>query len=268
MKIHMPKQLSEFFLKKKKCQQEPYFTVSHQTVHHIGARPYQEDSWGFLELKDGCLAVVADGMGGLSGGDKVSRKIVDTMLECGKNLRNGQMDGVLEKIVNEVNQEVNHMLGADGIYKSGSTLLAVLIRKNCFHWISVGDSRIYLYREGILTKLNQEHNLGQELFMKAARGEISYEAALNDPDKNKLTSFIGMGNLRYIDQSMESIELKQGDRIVLSTDGVFNTLSDGSIAGVLKENADANLIAADLERRVLEKNHPRQDNFTAVVLQV
>lgn len=255
-----------FFFNKEKSQSETELTISYKAVHHIGARPYQEDSRGFMELKDGCFTVVADGMGGLYSGDKVSRKIVDTMLACGRNLKNGQMDGILEKFVNKTNQEVNHMLGSEKIYKSGSTLLAVLIRKNCFHWISVGDSRIYLYRDGELTKLNQEHNLGQELFMKAARGEITYGAAKNNPDRNKLTSFIGMGDLRYIDQSMESIEVKQGDCIVLATDGVFQTLSDNILVDLIRKNPDVEQLTKEIERLVLEKKNPRQDNFTAVVL--
>lgn len=271
LKFQRLKPLLQVFTKKEKHQQDvqdTYPAVSYASVHHIGNRPYQEDSWGVLKLKEGCLAVAADGMGGLSGGDKVSRKIVDTMLEYGANLNTGQIDGILAKFVKKTNQEVNRMLGPDGIYKSGSTLLAVLIQKNCFQWISVGDSRIYLYRDDELIKLNQEHNLAQELIIKAVRGEMSFEEAKNHPDRNKLTSFIGMGDLRYIDQSMESIELKQGDRIVLATDGVFNTLSDEMIVSAIRENADVNMIAKELESLVLEKKYPRQDNFTAIVLMI
>ena len=236
------------------------------SLHHIGARPYQEDSLGSMLLADGCMAIVADGMGGLSAGDKVSQKIVSTMLTYGKRLQDGQMDGVLEAMVNGVNEEVNHMLGPDGIYKSGSTLLAVLVRQNRFHWITVGDSRIYFYRNGNLTKLNQEHNVGQDLLMKAARGEISYSEAKNAPKKNRVTSFIGMGNLRYIDRSIQSIALEPGDRIVLMTDGVFNALSDYTIASVLNQCTDVKRAAAEMERLVIQKGSPKQDNFTAIIL--
>ena len=235
-------------------------------VHGIGARPYQEDSLGMIELEDGALAVVADGMGGLSGGDKVSQKIVGTLLSYGQTLRPDQMDGVLERMVMGVNQEVNRMLGPDGIYKSGSTLLAVLVRRNRFHWVTVGDSRIYFYRQGKLVQLNQEHNLGQELLMRAARGEISYEEARNAPKKNRVTSFIGMGNLKYVDKSQQSIPLVPGDRILLLTDGVFNALPDQTILAVLNHHHSVEAAAAELERMIMRKGNPRQDNYTAIVL--
>lgn len=261
------KSIKKFF-SKEKAVEHSYFEISQDTLHHIGGRPYQEDSWGILPLNDGCLAVVADGMGGLSAGDRVSKKIVDTMMLLGKQLKSDQKNGILGEMLERVNNDVNEMLGPEGIYKSGSTFLAALIRENCFHWISVGDSRIYFYREGCLTKLNQEHNLGQELFMKAARGEITFEQAQRDPERNRLTSFIGMGRLRYIDQSMEWIELEPGDCIILSTDGVFNTISDEDIAEVIRKYDDAQLITDELERRILEKKNPRQDNFTAIVMKI
>jgi len=235
-------------------------------LHNIGKRPYQEDSLGVGVLSDGVLAVVADGMGGLSGGDRVSQKIVHTMLEYAQKLQPVHMDGALEAMVNGVNQEVNQMLGPEGIYKSGSTLLSVLVRRNRFHWITVGDSRIYYYHNGKLTQLNQEHNVGQEMLMRAARGEITYEEARNTPKKGRVTSFIGMGKLKYVDRSHQSIELEAGDRILLMTDGVFNALSDQTILSVLNGCPDIQAAAKKLEALVLQFGNPRQDNFTAIIL--
>lgn len=248
------------------CQAPIYPLPSVGKVHNIGARPYQEDSLGVAMLEDGVFAVVADGMGGLSGGDKVSQEIVKTMLSYSDRLTPSQMDGILGQMVDAVNDTVNRMLGPNGLYKSGSTLLAVLVRQGRFHWITVGDSHIYLYRDGTLIQLNQEHNRGQELLRKAVRGEISFEEARSDPKKNGLTSFIGMGSLRYIDKSIQSIPLKAGDRIVLMTDGVFNTLPDMAIASVLAQYSEAQEAAGELERRVISRGNPRQDNFTAVIL--
>lgn len=235
-------------------------------LHNIGKRPYQEDSSGVTMLSDGALAIVADGMGGLSGGDKVSQKIVYTMLGYSDSLKTGQMDGVLSAMVNGVNESVNKMLGPDGLYKSGSTLMAVLVRQNRFHWIAVGDSHIYFYRNGSLVQLNQEHNRGQDLIVKAVRGEITFQEAREDRKKSGLTSFVGMGNLKHVDKSLRSIPLEAGDRIVLMTDGVFNALPDQTIAAVLARNPNVDQAAAEMERLVIQHGNPRQDNFTAVIL--
>lgn len=236
------------------------------TLQNIGGRPYQEDSSGVANLSDGVLAVVADGMGGLSNGDKVSQKIVYTMLGFSNTLRQGQMDGVLPQMVKGTADVVNRMLGSDGLYKSGSTLMAVLVRGDRFHWIAVGDSHIYLFRDGQLIQLNQEHNRGQDLLRRAIAGELTFDEVRADPKKSGLTSFIGMGELKYVEKSLQSIPLQAGDRIVLMTDGVFNALSDTEIATVLARNPDVKTAAKMMEQGVLAKAAPHQDNFTAVIL--
>lgn len=235
-------------------------------LHNIGARPSQQDSSGVVNLSDGVLAVVADGMGGLSDGDKVSQKIVYTMLEYSRALRSGQMDGALERMLDGVNAVINQTFGQGGSNKCGSTLLAVLVRQNRFHWIAVGDSHIYLYHEGSLVQLNQEHNRGQELLRQAIAGQLTFDEVRADPKKSGLTSFLGMGRLRYVEKSLYSIPLVPGDRIVLMTDGVFNALSDETICSVLSKTPDVAEAARVLEQGVLARAASRQDNFTAVIL--
>lgn len=245
---------------------EPAITVGQ--LHNIGARPYQEDSSGVANLDDGVFAVVADGMGGLSGGDKVSQKIVYTMLEYSSALRPGQMDDTLEQMLSSVNDVINQMLGPAGLKKSGSTLMAVLVRDYRFHWITVGDSHIYLYHEGSLVQLNQEHNRGQELLRQAIAGQLTFDEVRSDPKKSGLTSYIGMGRLKYVDKSLCSIPLTPGDRILLMTDGVFNALPEETICSVLKQTPDVAEAARQLERAVINRACPHQDNFTAVILGV
>ena len=205
-------------------------------------------------------------MGGLSNGDRVSQKIVQCMTGYARQLQPNQMDGVLTSLVDAANTQVNQMLGPSGIYKSGSTLLAVLVRGGRFHWITVGDSRIYLFRKGQMTKLNREHNLGNELLEKVARGEMSFEKAQQTPKKGSVTSFIGMGRLKYIDKSNQSIPIEAGDRILLMTDGVFNTLSEQVMASVLVQTADVQAAASEFERLIKQKAAPKQDNYSALIL--
>lgn len=235
-------------------------------LHNIGARPCQEDSSGVANLDDGVFAVVADGMGGLSGGDKVSQKIVYTMLEYSSALRPGQMDGTLERMLDSVTDEVNQMLGQAGLKKSGSTLMAVLVRDFRFHWVAVGDSHIYLYHGDSLIQLNQEHNRGQDLLRQAIAGQLTFDEVRADPKKSGLTSYIGMGMLRYVEKSLYSIPLTPGDRILLMTDGVFNTLPEDAIRAILRQTPDVTEAARQLERAVIARACPHQDNFTAVIL--
>lgn len=237
-------------------------------VHNIGSRSGQQDSFDVINCNAGTLAVVADGMGGLTDGDKVSQKIVATMRGDSLRLRPGQTDKVLCQMVAHANQEVNRMLGTARQYKCGSTLLAVLIENNIMQWISVGDSRIYLYRGGALIQINREHIYCTELLERAINGKISFGEALCDPQANRLSSFIGMGELKHVDICLNRLELCAGDRVLLMSDGVFNTLSNKEIADVIQSSADTASAAAQLEQKILQKNSPNQDNFTCVILEM
>lgn len=237
-------------------------------THHIGKRPSQQDSCGKAAVfgGQGILAVVADGMGGLSGGEQVSQRVVMEMLSLSSRLQTPQLDGVLLKMVRYVNESVNRMLGPGGIYKSGSTLLAVLATATEFQWIAVGDSRIYLCRDGCMLQLNQEHTQLQAWMPEILNGTRSYAESVRDPNSGKLTSFIGMGKLRAADLSLRSIAIAPGDRILLMTDGVFNALPEAVMAELISKNPNVQQAADALEQAVLQANVPGQDNFTAMIL--
>ena len=256
--------------KLEKLEQEKKNAITVGRAHNIGARPSQQDSMGTTPVYQGqgILAVVADGMGGLSGGDQVSQRIVMDMLSMGAQNPMGQMDGILLQMVNRVNENVNAMLGPEGLYKSGSTLLGVLALKDRFQWISVGDSRIYLFRQGRMIQLNQEHNLLQDWMPQILEGKMNYAEALQNPDGKKLTSFIGMGQLKHVSSCTGSVPLQSGDRILLMSDGVFNTLPESAMEQILTRCPDVQNAAAVFEQQIKAAQAPGQDNFTVVILGV
>ena len=238
------------------------------TIHQMGRREYQQDSLGHTAVLNnrGHLAIVADGMGGLSGGEKVSQQIVMDALTLGHQLQPGQVNGALWQMVDSVNANVNRALGPSGLYKSGSTLIAVLVYDDKFQWVSVGDSRIYLYRQGYANQLNQDHDQLQVWMADVLSGRRTIEEVLHNPDGRKLTSFIGMGQLKYVDGSRSAIPLEPGDRLVLMSDGVYNIISEDRLAEVLKRYPDVEQAASVIERMIRDINHPHQDNYTAIVL--
>lgn len=235
-------------------------------VHHIGKRGTQQDSLGVTDISDGVFAVVADGMGGLSDGDKVSQTVVMTMLqEITGQSDTGQRARLFEA-VSLANDVVNQMLGMPAQYVSGSTVVAALAGEGRFEWVSVGDSRVCLYRGGRLIQLNREHNYESELLWQAVNGETSFVEAEENPQRRSLTSFIGMGKLKYIDGSIKPVEAAAGDILLLMSDGVFNTLSEDEICEILREYPGPQQAAQEMEERILQYDRPKQDNFTAVIL--
>ena len=237
-------------------------------VHCIGGRSYQQDSLGHTQVLggSGTLAMVADGMGGLSSGDQVSQQIIMTGLNYAAAMTSVTEANPLVDMVGQVNADVNRMLGPDLIYKCGSTLIAVLAVKDRFHWISVGDSRIYLYRAGFVNQLNTDHDLMQLWMPEILSGDRSYAAAAQDPEGRKVTSFIGMGELKYLDYSRQAIRLRRGDRLVLMTDGVYGAVPPETMAVIFKANQNVSDAAQALEQAVREAALPHQDNYTALIL--
>lgn len=237
-------------------------------AHGMGKRSCQQDCLGLTSVleKQGLLAVVADGMGGLQDGGKVSQRILVKALDFGAKLTADRVDNALPEMVSEISEDVNAMLGPDGIYKSGSTLIAALLLGDRMKWVSVGDSRIYLFRQGYLNQLTRDHDLLQEWMPDILDGSLSYPDAIANPEHRKLTSFIGMGALRYVDQNLIPTRLLPGDRVLLMSDGVYGTVSEPELTAILKETPDAQQAADAIARRIESANLSYQDNYTVLIV--
>ena len=248
------------------ARQQGDLTISCGKCQDIGKRSSQQDSFLLRPISGGVMGVVADGMGGLKDGDVVSRKIVNTIDEACSSFSAEQLRGNLMAVIARVNDEVNRMLGPNELYKCGSTIVAVLAEPHEFQWISVGDSRVYLYRGGLLLQLNREHNYEADLRLRAVNHQGSFQEAKGNPKRKSVSSFIGMGTLRYVDEAQRPTRSLKGDRILICSDGVFNTLPEQHIEKILEENPEPNAAAEKLKAAVLQANNPHQDNFTAVII--
>lgn len=237
-------------------------------VHEQGARESQQDCFAVspdqMRGEFGLLAVVADGMGGLSDGDKVSQAAVGAMLD-GFSTAQGDGQLVLLKLLGRANRSVNQLLGTENLSKSGSTLAAALIRDGRFYWLTVGDSRIALLRGEALIQLNREHVFKNELLLSAVNGSESFASALSHPKAAGLTSYLGMGRLKYVDIPAAPIDVLPGDKFVLMSDGIYNALDDAELISALSHPAQK--AAEVVGKAVTSKGYKTQDNFTAIIIE-
>lgn len=238
-------------------------------LRNIGDRSDQQDSIAVSDRNDGelcaqrgILLTLADGMGGLENGAAVSSLLVEAMQEAFVT-RPVDADPApwLLELLGQANRRVNAFL--EGKRASGSTLVAALIQGNQLYHLSVGDSRLYLARGGGLIPLSREQNYGRKLDLMLLKEVLPAHVIAHHPQRRALTSYVGMGDLEGVDRNTIPVTLLPGDTVLLLSDGVFGTLSEPEIAGAL--SADAETSAIRLERLVLERRKPHQDNFSGIL---
>lgn len=233
-------------------------------VQHQGAREQQEDSVGFTPFNgdpmDGFLAVVADGMGGMASGAFVSGWTVRRMLEA----EIGRSGEAPEKQLCEAARRISGEIAAGGS-RGGSTMAAVYLDSAGVHICSVGDSRVYMQRGGVLTRLTEDGDYMSTLLDRVIGGELTFRQAAEDPERDSLTQFMGGGVNIQPDATRAPIRPESGDRLLICSDGVYNAVNEQTLLQSLTLSAAA--AAEDILGRVLAKGYANQDNLTAAVLE-
>lgn len=259
----------------KKTKAADLLQIKTATMSNIGARSSQQDAFGISDINNeklvqekGVLAIVSDGMGGLENGAQSSLTTVAVFQEYFRTaLFTAQPHQELLRMTAQANKNVLRRTRERGD-RSGATLIATYVTGQSLYFVSVGDSRIALLRGETLIPLNRRHVYARELDKEEAFGERSTQEALSHPERKSLTSYIGQDPVKHIDFNTDPVQLFAGDRVLLMTDGIFNTLTDAEILEELGGRREINRCMAGLQKRVLEKQKAGQDNFTAVCLQV
>lgn len=231
-----------------------------------GKRQYQEDSFGFSSLakgdvaKNGFAAVVADGMGGLTDSRQVSAFAAQSVIETVPALGDEKAVPLrLKALASEINRKACAM-HMDG----GSTIAAVYCRHDGVYWCSVGDSRIYLFREGKLWQLTEDADYLTDLLDEVLSGKTAYGETAENKRKTALTHYIGKIGELYAETNARPFLPLAGDRLLICSDGVYNALEEDELADIL--SYDPQTAAERIISDVLKKEYENQDNFTSVIL--
>lgn len=249
-------------------QEEGPLTIRAANVQGQGERERQEDSFAIVNAADpelqkaqGLLALVADGMGGMEDGKAASQWAAECFLQLFQERESEDIPGWFYRSVHAVSDSVFQSFGS----RSGSTLVAVHIWEGRLHWLSVGDSGIFLMRNGGVFQINREHTCLNQLFLRELEREpIDKERALSDPDAPRLTSFVGIDRLAEVDLNLRPLELERGDALLLCSDGISGVLTPPELLEAMSLEPEEG--CALLERMVLEKNVIGQDNYTGVLI--
>ena len=247
-----------------------------------GGRNYQDDSYfitdpyatetAFTKLNS-LLLCLADGVGGEAAGSVASKIVCQTAVEHiqksvdpGASIEN--VPELLTAVLPLIKKNFRRTLKENQHYKGmATTMLMCFVECNHLYWLSVGDSRLVLVRNGKLHALNADHSYGVHLDALAAKGEITAARAKQSTERHYLLSYVDGGAIKKLDLPQKPTELQVNDVLLLATDGV-NSLSNKEIRGILKAPAEAQTLAEELTESILAKHINYQDNSTVIVVKM
>ena len=223
---------------------------------HIGlVRENNEDSFHVNEKQN--LWLIADGMGGYSGGGRASAVVVDDVRSFTKRETLSESILDLETRFLLSNKACRAMCENKVV---GSTVAVLFIYQSMAVCLWAGDSRVYRWRNGELSLITEDHTLIQE---RCRRGEVSLDEAQKLPSSNILTRAIGIHqNLRL---EMEHTKIKPGDRYLISSDGLYREFEFREI----QKFVSGSRVDSIIETMVGEAMHRGgRDNITIILVQV
>ncbi len=239
-----------------------------------GARDYQEDAFLITYLDDeggqsksSALVVMADGMGGHAAGNIASNLVVSTFNKSftggfGRREPSSILRAALEKSNKAIAESIKETPALDGM---GCTMVTAVLTKSKVYWLSIGDSHMYLVRDGELKKKNEDHSYGGYLDRMKAQGmDIEPEPGLS---RNMLMSAVTGDEIADVDCPSKGFQLLPKDRLIVCSDGL-DTLPESTILEISAWNPSAKECVSALLNEVENANKPRQDNTTVIVIDV
>jgi len=232
---------------------------------HIGlVRQLNEDGYAVeADLQPFGVAVVADGMGGHLAGEVASSLAVETFV--GHIKATGGTDADPSDELMEGMQRANRVVyerssSSEGLSGMGTTLVATLFDESQVFLGHIGDSRGYLYQDGSLRQLTDDHTLVNELFKN---GQITAEEASHHPQRNIVTRAVGTDE--KVQADLMRLQWSQGDILLLCSDGLTNMVTQEQLTQILASDLPLTAKVDTLVDKALAAGG--FDNITVVAVQ-
>ena len=199
-------------------------------------RKINEDSF-YIDSKfgdKGSIFLVCDGMGGHKAGEIASQYASVKTVEYFYSSSRKDILSKLNEAIKRVNTDIYNQSQKDRSKRGmGTTLVAGVIFEDTMYFANVGDSRAYIIRNNSIKKITKDHSWLEE---RISEGLLSPEEARNNPNKNIITKCVGYDP--DVEPNFGNIILKDGDRIILCSDGLWDELEDSEIKGIALSQAD------------------------------
>lgn len=229
-------------------------------------RDLNEDRYAVIESSSGVAWIVADGMGGVSGGELAAQLAIDAMRRHLETNQYRDVEIALRAAVLEANRVIVLRRQNPIFSGMGTTVVAAMFQGPQVVVAHAGDSRAYLIRDGMTQHLTLDHTLVQEM---VTLGELAVEDALNHPQAHVLTRCLGSEPGLRVDIAKYWIHRDNttgaGDKLVLMSDGLYSLVTDSELAAIV---SDLDPQRACVHLVELAKSRGGFDNITIAVIPV
>ncbi|NLJ97083.1 MAG: Stp1/IreP family PP2C-type Ser/Thr phosphatase [Clostridiales bacterium] len=208
------------------------------------------------------LFIVADGMGGHNAGDYASKFCVEYFTKQINESNQTSPIVMIEEAIKDTNDKLyeksKEQKDLEGM---GTTFVVATILDNVMYVANIGDSRLYVISKEI-KQITEDHSLVQAM---VKTGELNKDEAKEHPNKNIITRALGVNET--VEPDFFEVELKEGDIVLMCSDGLTNMLEDDEIERVVRENADDLPTATETLVRLANQNGGK-DNIAVIIIKV
>ena len=238
-------------------------------------REHNEDAFVVADAKTGAivdvarpqllggplLVAVADGMGGENAGEVASAMTLESLrTNLARSFTHREPSAALTSSIHQAHEAIVAASASPGRTGMGATLVAALIDGHTAWVASVGDSRVYLLRDGVLSQVTRDQSLLQRLIDE---GQIAPEDVASFPHKNVILQAVGHAATPTLWIPMIEVPLHDQDVLMLCSDGLSGEVDDAELCSILATTVPLDITAARLVSRANERGG--NDNITVVL---
>ncbi len=236
-------------------------------VSLLGNRKTNQDRLGVFESHAGVMLILGDGLGGKPGGELAAETLVRSVQHelAHEIMPVDEPEQLLQKLIIKAHYAVRAMgKQQQPPVEPGSTAVLCLIQNKKAWWAHVGDSRFYLFRNGLPLYRTQDDSFVEQLYQK---GEISIDKLQGHPMRNYVTQCIGLMETEPKVTVSKGVDLQPGDTLLLCSDGFWEPLDDAQIGANLAEHNIKDAINM-LASRAEQGSYPKSDNTTVLAMKI
>lgn len=238
-------------------------------ANRLGNRETNQDRFAAIETDEGVLLVLGDGMGGQAFGEVAAQILVDTARKHYKNARRPikEPKPFLDKILRTAHQNIVEF-GEQQMppVTPGTTGVLCLVQDNQAVWAHVGDSRLYLFQNGLPIYRTTDHSFVEMLYQK---GEISRREQESHPKRNQITQCLGGGLVEEPEPTISNtVSMHVEDVILICTDGLWGPMDDAVIGNLLCRPGNLDDIINGMAQEAEQLSYPNSDNISVLALRL